>query len=109
MTDCTEHLSCRLPAPLRRDHVDVVEIVHGSGRVSYALMVGDDRIGSVQDEGYTTHDGRWVERWEGFAGGGAVPIPAEVLGDMSGRDHAVQAVVEFCSRASFHIRMAMHP
>lgn len=106
MTDtCTEHLPCRLPAPLLPSHVEVVERLHPSGRVSYLLMVGDDFIGSVQDSGFTAHDGRWISRWEGFAGGNAVPLS----GRDRDRNEAVQAVIEHCGRSSFHWRLALHP
>lgn len=103
-TDCTEHLSCRLPAPLLPSHVEIVERQHVSGRVVYALMVGDDYIGAVQDSGHTTPDGHWMPDWEGFAGGAAVPFPYIV----TTREEAVRFVVAHCSRAGLHNRMALH-
>lgn len=103
---CTEHLSCRLPAPLLPSHVDVVETVHGpTGEVAHRLHVDGEFIGSVVDRGFTAHDGRWIEHWEGFAGGAAVPFPARDLTF----DRAVREVVQYCARASFHVRMAVHP
>lgn len=101
-----EHGSCALPATLGVRDVELVETTGPTGRTRVSVRYAGRQIGSMQDDGFQahpSHGGEWVPLWDTFAGG------SNVLSHGPDKAAALAHLVDYCSRAAFHMRMALHP
>jgi hypothetical protein len=124
MTATCEHHSCQTPANLSSADLRL-ELRSGSGGRSYfAVMLGCRFLGSIQDSGFKTWNGRWITKWSVFAGGSAVLLPG--ICDRMGRKigwHPVEkrmvaledslvatvhAFAQWCAHTAFTWRVALH-
>lgn len=121
---CTEHPSCSLPPHLTVADVELIRVPARPGTDALGRPHRDHvevhyqgrMIATMRDDGFLRHEslgGGWVSDWIAFAGGAQIPTghlrgPHDDGYRGASREAALRTALDYCTRAAFHIRMALH-